>query len=152
MADYKAWLDKLAAWLKDVKEHEVKDLVARFLEAEQSAKELGQEKYREYKEYLKRDLAHFMENREQYGDVAWEELKEALWYELAQMEDKSQLEWQALVQDFKHNGQYHEGEWIAMGTLVCKNCGHSRDIYHATQITACPECDGILFSRKALQP
>ena len=55
-------------------------------------------------------------------------------------------------EDFKHNGVYHAGEWIAMGTLVCKNCTHSFDIYHATQITPCIECDGIYFSRKALQP
>ena len=152
MADYKAWLSDLSAWLKDIKDHEVKDAVTRFVESEQALKNLGEEKYQLYRNYLKRDIEHLSENDSHYNSLAWQELKESLWYELSHIEDKTQLEWQSLSQDFKHNGSYHAGEWIAMGTLVCKNCTHSFDIYHATQITPCIECDGIYFSRKALQP
>ena len=149
MADYKTWLSDLTNWLKDVKDHEVKDA---FVESEQALKDLGKEKYGLYKSYLQRDIEHVQENESHYKSLAWQELKESLWYELSHIEDKTQLEWQSLSQDFKHNGMYHAGEWIAMGTLVCKNCTHSFDIYHATQITPCIECDGIYFSRKALQP
>ena len=152
MADYKAWLTDLSAWLKDVKDHEFKDAMDKFVESEQALKELGQEKLTLYREYLKRDIEHIKENDNYYSSLAWQELKESLWFELSHIEDKTQLEWQALNQDFKHNGVYHQGEWIAMGTLVCKNCSHSYDIYHATQIRACSQCDGIYFSRKALQP
>ena len=152
MADYKAWLTDLSAWLKDVKDHEFKDAMDKFVESEQALKELGQEKLTLYREYLKRDIEHIKENDDYYSSLAWQELKESLWFELSHIEDKTQLEWQALNQDFKHNGVYHQGEWIAMGTLVCKNCSHSYDIYHATQIRACSQCDGIYFSRKALQP
>jgi hypothetical protein len=152
VADYKAWLTDLSAWLKDVKDHEFKDAMDKFVESEQALKELGQEKLTLYREYLKRDIEHIKENDNYYSSLAWQELKESLWFELSHIEDKTQLEWQALNQDFKHNGVYHQGEWIAMGTLVCKNCSHSYDIYHATQIRACSQCDGIYFSRKALQP
>ena len=31
MADYKAWLSDLSAWLKDIKDHEVNDAVTRFV-------------------------------------------------------------------------------------------------------------------------
>ncbi len=46
MADYKAWLSDLTNWLKDVKDHEVKDTVTRFVESEQALKDLGQERVR----------------------------------------------------------------------------------------------------------
>ncbi|MGO2010718.1 MAG: zinc ribbon-containing protein [Pseudoalteromonas sp.] len=152
MADYKTWLTDLSAWLKDVKDHELKDAMDKFVESEQALKQLGQDKVNLYREYLKRDLDHIQENDKHYDSLAWQELKESLWFELSHIEDKTQLEWQALSQDFKHNGVYHQGEWIAMGTLVCKNCHHSYDIYHATEITPCSNCGGIYFSRKALQP
>ena len=152
MADYKTWLTDLSAWLKDVKDHELKDAMDKFVESEQALKQLGQDKVNLYREYLKRDLDHIQENDKHYDSLAWQELKESLWFELSHIEDKTQLEWQALSQDFKHNGVYHQGEWIAMGTLVCKNCHHSYDIYHATEITPCSNCGGIYFSRQALQP
>lgn len=152
MADYKTWLTDLSAWLKDVKDHELKDAMEKFVESEQALKQLGQDKVNLYREYLKRDIDHIQENDKHYDSLAWQELKESLWFELSHIEDKTQLEWQALSQDFKHNGVYHQGEWIAMGTLVCKNCHHSYDIYHATEITPCSNCGGIYFSRKALQP
>ncbi|MCQ8877774.1 zinc ribbon-containing protein [Pseudoalteromonas shioyasakiensis] len=152
MADYKTWLNDLTDWLKDVKDHELKDAIDKFVESEQALKNLGQEKLELYRNYLKRDIEHIQEHDKHYNSLAWQELKESLWYELSHIEDKTQLEWQALNQDFKHNGVYHQGEWIAMGTLVCKNCNHSYDIYHAAQIRACSQCNGIYFSRRALQP
>ena len=152
MADYRTWLSGLTDWLKDVKEHEVKAAVKRFIESEQALKDLGEEKYYLYRNYLMRDISHLQENNNYYNSLAWQELKESLWFELSHIEDKTQLEWQSLSEDFKHNGVYHAGEWIAMGTLVCKNCNHSYDVYHATQIIPCTQCDGIYFSRQALQP
>ncbi|GAA62805.1 hypothetical protein P20311_0578 [Pseudoalteromonas sp. BSi20311] len=152
MADYRTWLSDLTDWLKDVKEHEVKAAVKRFIESEQALKDLGEEKYQLYRNYLMRDISHLQENNNYYNSLAWQELKESLWFELSHIEDKTQLEWQSLSEDFKHNGVYHAGEWIAMGTLVCKNCNHSYDVYHATQIIPCTQCDGIYFSRQALQP
>lgn len=152
MTDYKTWLSSFTHWIKDVKEHGLKDVVSGFVESEQALKDLSQERYELYKSYLKNDIEHIVENESHYNSLAWQELKESLWFELSHIEDKTQLEWQYLSQDFKHNGVYHAGEWIAMGTLVCKNCTHSYDVYHATQITPCIECDGIYFSRKALHP
>ena len=152
MADYKSWLSDLSAWLKDVKDHELKDAMEKFVKSEQALTDLGHETLNQYRDYLQRDIDHIKENDSHYDSLAWLELKESLWYELSHIEDKTQLEWQALNQDFQHNGVYQEGEWIAMGTLVCKNCQHSYDVYHATQITPCTECGGIYFRRKALQP
>ena len=98
MADYKAWLGDLTKWLKDVKDHEVKDAVTRFVESEQALKDLGQERYALYKSYLQRDIEHVQENESHYNSLAWQELKESLWFELSHIEDKTQLEWQSLSQ------------------------------------------------------
>ncbi|MEO2266796.1 zinc ribbon-containing protein [Pseudoalteromonas pernae] len=152
MTDYRQWLSQLSDWLKDVNEHEVKEMVTTFLESKKALKDLSKDKYDEYKRYLQRDIDHFIEHESYYNSLAWQELKESLWYELAHIEDKSQLEWQALSQDFKHKGVYHSGEWIAMGTLVCQNCHHQEDVYHASEIKPCSECGGIHFNRQALQP
>lgn len=152
MADYRSWLTDLSHWLKDVKEHELKDAMNKFIESEQALKDLGEEKLQQYKDYLQRDIDHIKDNDQHYTSLAWQELKESLWYELSHIEDKTLLEWHALQQDFQQNGVYHAGEWIAMGTLVCKNCRHRFDIYHATEITPCIECGGTEFSRQALQP
>ncbi|MFY8272801.1 zinc ribbon-containing protein [Pseudoalteromonas sp. SSDWG2] len=152
MADYRQWLSKFSDWLKDVNDHEVKEMVQTFVESKQALKDLSKDKYEQYKLYLQRDIDHFIEHEKHYNALAWEELKESLWYELAHIEDKSQLEWLALSQDFKHKGVYRSGEWIAMGTLVCQNCHYQEDVYHASEIKPCPECGGVHFNRQALQP
>ncbi|RZM78515.1 hypothetical protein C3B51_14230 [Pseudoalteromonas rubra] len=152
MADYKRWLDDFSVWLKDVKEHELKKLVKEFMDAQEAVKQLSKDKLADYRYYLKRDLAHLSEHKDHYDDVAWEELKASVMYELAQLEDRTQLEWQALVQDFQHDGIYKQGEWIALGQLVCKNCGHKTNVYYALEIPSCSECGHGEFARKALTP
>ena len=44
MAEYKKWLDDFAHWLKDIKEHELEDLINTFIESQGKLKELGEEK------------------------------------------------------------------------------------------------------------
>ncbi|MCF6437073.1 MULTISPECIES: zinc ribbon-containing protein [Pseudoalteromonas] len=152
MADYQKWLSQFTDWLKDVKEHEVDDLVEKFMEHQQALKNLSQEKLATYKRYLRRDLAHLKDYNKYYDDLAWQELKASIWYELAQLEDRTQLEWHSLLQDFDHKGTYKQGEWIAMGQLVCKNCGNKSDVFYASEIMPCSECGHGEFVRRALSP
>ena len=152
MADYwKSWLSDLSAWLKDVKDHELKDAMEKFVESEQALKDLGQEKLNQYRDYLQRDIEYIKENDSHYDSLAWLELKESLWYELSHIE-VNPARMASLKPRFSTQWCLSRGEWIAMGTLVCKNCQHSYDVYHATQITPCTECGGIYFRRKELQP
>ncbi|CAH9049507.1 hypothetical protein PSECIP111951_01279 [Pseudoalteromonas holothuriae] len=152
MSSYKSWLSQFIDWVNDVKDHEVDDLVEKFIEHQSALKQLSQEKLALYKSYLNRDLAHLKEHQKYYDDLAWQELKASIWYELAQLEDRTQLEWQALVQDFNHKGTYKCGEWIAMGQLVCKNCDNKLDVFYASEIMSCSECGHDEFIRKALSP
>ena len=152
MAEYKKWLDDFAHWLKDIKEHELEDLINKFIESQGKLKELGEEKVKNYSHYLKRDLQHLEDDYKDTDDIAWQELKAGVLFELAQLEDRTQLEWQALLKDFEHDGVYKAGEWIAMGQLVCKNCHHTTDVLYASEIKACSQCEHQEFSRKALSP
>ena len=72
MADYKTWLSDLTLWLKDVKDHELKEAVKRFVESEQALKNLGEEKYQLYRNYLMRDLEHLQEHETHYNSLAWQ--------------------------------------------------------------------------------
>ncbi|MFC3033781.1 hypothetical protein ACFOEE_14760 [Pseudoalteromonas fenneropenaei] len=152
MADYQGLLKQFAAWLQDVNEHEVKQLIVKFIAYQQALQQLSEDKLQLYSDYLKRDFAHFKQHHQEYNEIALQELRDTIWYELAQLEDRTQLEWQALQGDFQHQGKYKAGEAIALGQLVCKNCGHCHDVYYAQAILPCNECGGEEFIRKALHP
>lgn len=152
MVDYRTWLLDVARWLKDVNDHEVKDLVSHFIDYQNALSTLSHDKLQLYKAYLLRDLNHFKEHRENYDSLAWQEFQDLIWYELAQLEDRTQLEWQALLKDFQYDGMYKAGDSIALGRLVCKNCSHNFDVFYAQTILPCTECGGEHFMRKPLHP
>ncbi|OUL59532.1 zinc ribbon-containing protein [Pseudoalteromonas ulvae] len=153
--NYQKWLEELHQWLSDVKKHELSQLVAYIQKGENEAKAIGHyssEQLAQYKEYFLRDLSHWQAHQKHYHQLALEELKESCWYELAEVADRSQVEWFSLLEDFQHNGIYHQGEWVGIGILTCKNCGQSIHNYHPVKIDACSKCQGIYFTRQALSP
>lgn len=75
---------------------------------------------------------------------------EALWQELSSITDKSQLEWQELTQDFKHQGVYYQGEVVGMGRYRCSHCLTHIDYTHPAELLACSQCGGVQFFREGL--
>lgn len=75
---------------------------------------------------------------------------EALWYELSQVTDKTQLEWQELTSDFAHQGHYHAGEEVGMGLYCCDACQATLPYYHPATLVVCSSCGGALFHRQGL--
>jgi hypothetical protein len=75
---------------------------------------------------------------------------EALWYELSQVTDKTQLEWQELTSDFAHQGHYQAGEDVGMGLYCCEACQATLPYYHPAVLVVCPSCGGALFQRQGL--
>ncbi len=75
---------------------------------------------------------------------------EALWYELSQVTDKTQLEWQELSSDFAHQGHYSAGEEVGMGLYCCEACQETLHYYHPAVLVECPSCGGALFQRHGL--
>lgn len=80
---------------------------------------------------VKRDLEEFArsyeESHEDESDsVFMRVIKESLWQELADITDKTQLEWREVFQDLNHHGVYHSGEVVGLGNPVCEKCHYHR--------------------------
>ncbi len=75
---------------------------------------------------VRRDLEEFALSYEESQDeltdsVFMRVIKESLWQELADITDKTQLEWREVFQDLNHHGVYHSGEVVGLGNPVCEN-------------------------------
>lgn len=75
---------------------------------------------------------------------------ETLWQMLAQVTDKTQVEWQELEQDLSHQGLYLQGEMVGMGLYVCRVCGEALHYNHPAELLPCSACGGGHFLRRGL--
>lgn len=69
---------------------------------------------------MRRDLEEFalsyQESRDELQDsVFMRVIKESIWQQLADITDKTQLEWREVFQDLNHHGVYHSGEVVGFG-------------------------------------
>ena len=151
---YQQWLAEFSQSLKQTEQQQMTQLVdvveqlKAFLKA---GKELSAYETTLFIETLKRqwqDLAA-AEQAEQENALPslW---PEALWQELSCITDKSQLEWQELSQDIKHQGVYYQGEVVGMGRYRCSQCMTSTDYTHPSELLACSHCGGVQFFREGL--
>lgn len=112
---------------------------------------------------VRRDLREFARSYTENRQVATVEdteedsvfmriIKESLWKELADMTDKTQLEWKEVFKDVNHHGVYHSGEVVGLGNLVCENCHFTLAVYTPEVLSKCPKCNGTEFTRKAFEP
>lgn len=79
-------------------------------------------------------------------------IKESLWKELADLTDKTQLEWKEVFKDVSHHGIYHSGEVVGLGNLVCENCHFHLAVYTPEILSRCPKCGNTEFSRRPFEP
>ncbi len=49
--------------------------------------------------------------KEESDSVFMRVIKESLWQELADITDKTQLEWREVFRDLNHHGVYHSEKW-----------------------------------------
>lgn len=107
---------------------------------------------------LRRDLEEFARSyHESQSDAPGDSvfarvMRDSLWKELADITDRSQLEWREVFQDLQHHGVYQSGEVVGLGNLVCEQCGFSREIYTPETLGRCPECGHDRFSRQPFTP
>ncbi|HEY0207795.1 zinc ribbon-containing protein [Acerihabitans sp.] len=105
---------------------------------------------------VRRDLEEFArsydESRAEDTDSVFTRvIKESLWQELADITDKTQLEWQEVFKDVSHHGVYSSGEVVGLGNLVCERCRHSLAFYTPEVLPLCPECGFDQFQRRPFQ-
>ena len=86
------------------------------------AEDLTRDEVRQVTQAVRRDLEEFarsyQESRDEFTDsVFMRVIKESLWQELADITDKTQLEWREVFKDVSHHGVYHSGEVVGLGNL-----------------------------------
>lgn len=106
---------------------------------------------------VRRDVKAFAdsysENADDFSDsVFMRVIKESVWQELADITDKSQIEWREAFQDIEKGGVYQSGELVGFGNLICDNCHFSLAIYSPEILTTCPQCGHDRFHRKPFDP
>ncbi|WP_120510161.1 zinc ribbon-containing protein [Photobacterium salinisoli] len=107
--------------------------------------------------YFKRDLKEFGQNVQEsptpFSESPFYKLvAETIWEGLAEVTDKTQLEWLEVMDDIKHQGIYKAGEVVGLGNLVCEQCGHHQQYTHVRTIEPCTKCGHTQFTRQPLAP
>ena len=161
MAEKKEYLmevyQNLNAWLDEVKEIQkpkINELIKQAKLYAKAAEDMSEEKLSQFADNLNHDLHDFYKQNQSQAkhSIYLGLLNEALWSNLAQLTDKSQVEWAELVDDFEHDGVYHSGDIIGFGELECQHCQQTLTIMHASELGVCAQCGGETFTRLALDP
>ncbi|RVU37341.1 hypothetical protein EOE67_10675 [Rheinheimera riviphila] len=141
---YQQWLNELAAAISQAKQQQVTQLF--------NLSETLKAYWKAGNDLTAYETSLFIETfRRQSDEQTMPSLwPETLWYELAQVTDKTQLEWQDLQSDFVHNGVYLAGEEVGMGMYCCYDCGGSVVFYHPAMLGECAACGAIRFRRQGL--
>ncbi|WP_286265649.1 zinc ribbon-containing protein [Thalassotalea atypica] len=148
---------QMSNWLEEVKRHEVTKMVEFVEQAKlyaKAAEALPEERVGQFIENLKFDLSEFYQHwqSDREHSIYLGLMNESWWATLAEMTDKSQVEWAELSDDFAHDGVYKAGDFIGFGELECKQC-HQVHLYtHFSEVLECTECGHNQFGRKAAAP
>jgi hypothetical protein len=148
--DLSNWLDEMT----EIQKPKIVELLKQAKLYAKAAEDMSEEKVNQFTENLKYDLHDFYQQNqsEAQHSTYLGLLNETLWSTLAQLTDKSQVEWAELVEDFEHDGIYKAGDMIGFGELVCLNCDESKHIVHFSEVTECVKCGGSTFTRVPLAP
>ncbi|PCI57995.1 MAG: hypothetical protein COB45_01530 [Gammaproteobacteria bacterium] len=144
------WLDEM----KELQKPRVNELIKQAKLYARAAEDMTEEKLHQFTDNLRYDLHDFyQQNQSEIKHSTYLGLlNETLWGNLAQLTDKSQVEWAELVDDFEHDGIYKVGDIIGFGELVCQQCDEKLHIMHASEVSACVKCGGESFTRLPLDP
>lgn len=147
----------LNAWLEEMTELQkprIEELLHKSKVYGKALEDMSEEKLTQFIDNLKYDLHDFyVQNQQEVKhSVYLGLLNETLWSNLAQLTDKSQVEWAELEEDFQHKGEYKAGDMIGFGELECTQCNEKTIISHLSEVLPCSYCGGEDFIRLALQP
>mgnify|MGYP000586742207 FL=1 len=149
--------NKVVDWIEDVKQHEMTDIVELVEQVKayaKAAEAIPEEKVKQFVDNFEHDLKDFYHQNQSdmKHSVYLGVLNEAFWEKLAQMTDRSKVEWAELVEDFQHQGKYQSGDFIGFGVLECIKCHHKVEVSHYSEVIDCSECGGQEFTRLPLSP
>lgn len=147
--------DKLTQWFNDFNKNEVTELVSIVNKTEDlliAAESIPEEKCKQFVDNFIYDLKDF---HQQYQaqikhSLYLSLLQENFWRTLADITDKSQVEWAELQEDIEHKGLYQQGDFIGFGELECIACHETLLVTHFMKVDVCLKCHGTRFHRKML--
>lgn len=161
MANNKDWFEQVnhhfKTWLESVKQSELLDVneflrqtKENLLKAEQASEAMVEQ----LMVNLQHDFSEFYQQTktEAKHSVYLALIKERCWQELAELTDKSQVEWAELADDIQHHGEYQQGDVIGFGILQCQKCKQQLHITHLSEVAECAECGHDKFIRILLEP
>ncbi len=104
--------------------------------------------------YVKRDLIDAARHLDKTGnlrgwlgfDVAL--IKDEFWKRFFEAADQTTVALNRLKLQAE-NAEYHSGELVGLGTLVCDQCGQKLHLHKPGRIPPCPKCNNTHFHRQA---
>lgn len=126
-----------------------------------AASEMTKDEFALIEAYFKRDVqafserykkveSHLLPHHDEDAQLFRDLIANSLWEKLAEITDKTQLEWHEVLRDIQHQGVYHSGEVVGLGILICEKCGNQSEHCHVDVLIPCIKCGCKEFSRKAL--
>jgi hypothetical protein len=146
---YESVLTKLTSWIKQAGKQENLSVASLFKQAKaylRAAEDLTAEEVRTLENFLLRDLKGVGTRLD--DSLWWQNTKIELWQLIGQMSDHNQLDWFEMQEDLAHQGIYKAGELVAIGELICTQCGQSHEVTYVERILPCIECGNESFTRK----
>lgn len=151
---YQQWLTEFTETLQQTEEQQLDNMMSVVEQIKaylKAGRDLSAYETKLFIETLKRQWQEQEEaSEEQTPNSVPSFWPEALWQELSSITDKTQVEWQELSQDFKHNGVYYQGEIVGMARYRCINCLQHIDYTHPAELIACTQCGDVKFHREGL--
>jgi len=119
--------------------------------------ELGREEIDTISGYLHRDIeaaAQWMADNEKSELNDWlrfdiEQVESRVLEAFSQLADQTTVELKQLEQRATEMGEWHTGEIVGIGTLICKKCDKELHFHATGHIPPCPKCHGTKFKRHA---
>ena len=151
---YQSLLENLSDWVLQSAKQDMLTMVDLVHQAKaylRAAEDLSLEEIHTLENYLLRDFKNFSQRLSEDADNSlwWHNTKYEIWQTIANMSDRSKLEFFEMQEDVTHHGTYKAGELVAIGELICNKCGHSHQVNGVQRIQSCIKCGDNTFSRKA---
>ncbi|KUE79477.1 zinc ribbon-containing protein [Aeromonas schubertii] len=153
---YEAFIEELRAQWEatgQYQEERLNRLIARVQAYLEAAGDLTRDEWALIAEYVKRDLGNFDEGRQDTPESEFTLLiKDSIWSWLVEATDRTQVEWAELAADLEHKGEYRSGDWVGLGVMVCRLCGHRHTVLRPERLGECIQCGATAFVREPLSP
>ena len=129
------------------------DIVDRAKAYLQAAEDLGAEELRMLEDFLTRDFNTFSRqvNQQAKDSILLKSLSNKLGMLMVDMTDKNRLALFEMEMDVAHQGRYKAGELVALGEVICIQCGHKHKVDFVEQLQPCIECGCKEFSHTTLE-